>query len=114
LGVKISERGFVEVNEKMQTNIPNIYAIGDVTGKLMLAHVGSAMGIIAAENIAGAETVTLDYEMMPRATYCQPQIASFGLTEAQAKGTRTYHQDRTFSVPSQRQGIGIGRLRGLG
>ena len=85
VGVKISERGFVEVNEKMQTNVPGIWAIGDVTGKLMLAHIGSAMGIICAENIAGAETTTLDYEMMPRATYCHPQIASFGLTEAQAK-----------------------------
>src|SRR5512143_2573609 len=69
VGVKLNERGFVEINEKMQTSVPNIYAIGDVTGKLMLAHVGSAMGIVAAENIAGAETVTLDYEMMPRATY---------------------------------------------
>jgi dihydrolipoamide dehydrogenase len=85
IGVKISERGFVEIDEKMQTNVPGIWAIGDVTGKLMLAHVGSAMGIICAENIAGAETVTLDYIMMPRATYSSPQIASFGMTEAQAK-----------------------------
>src|SRR4030095_3802607 len=84
-GVKINERGLVEINEKMQTSVPNIYAIGDVTGKLMLAHVGSAMGVVAAETTAGAETITLDYEMMPRATYCQPQVASFGLTEAQAK-----------------------------
>src|SRR5258708_16489740 len=84
-GVKINERGFVEINEKMQTAVPSIWAIGDVTGKLMLAHVGSAMGIVCAENIAGAETVTLDYVMMPRGTFCQPQIASFGLTEAQAK-----------------------------
>jgi dihydrolipoamide dehydrogenase len=85
VGVKISERGFVEVNEKMQTNVPGIWAIGDVTGKLMLAHVGSAMGIVAAEHIGGHETVTLDYEMMPRATYSYPQVASFGITEAQAK-----------------------------
>jgi dihydrolipoamide dehydrogenase len=84
LGVEISERGFIQVDERMATNVPGIWAIGDVTGKLMLAHVGSAMGIVCAENIAGAETVTLDYEMMPRATYCQPQVASFGLTEAQA------------------------------
>jgi len=85
VGVKLSERGFVEIDEKMATNIPGIWAIGDVTGKLMLAHVGSAMGIVCAENIAGAETVALDYEMMPRATYCSPQVASFGLTEAQAR-----------------------------
>ena len=85
VGVKLSERGFIEIDEKMATIVPGIWAIGDVTGKLMLAHVGSAMGIVCAENIAGAETVTLDYEMMPRATYCSPQVASFGMTEAQAK-----------------------------
>ena len=85
MGVRVSERGFVEINEKMATNIPGIWAVGDLTGKLMLAHVGSAQGIVCAENIAGAESVVLDYEMMPRATYCQPQVASFGITEAQAK-----------------------------
>jgi dihydrolipoamide dehydrogenase len=106
VGVKISERGFVEINEKMQTSVPNIYAIGDVTGKLMLAHVGSAMGIVAAENIAGAETVTLDYEMMPRATYCQPQIASFGLTEAQAK--ERGHTVKIGKFPFQANGKALG------
>lgn len=85
VGVKISERGFIEIDEKMQTNVPGIWAIGDVTGKLMLAHVGSVMGIVCAENIAGEATVALDYIMMPRATYSTPQIASFGYTEAQAK-----------------------------
>jgi dihydrolipoamide dehydrogenase len=84
-GVKLTERGAIEINKKMQTNVPNIYAIGDATAKLMLAHVAENMGIVAAENIAGAETVELDYDMMPRATYCQPQIASFGWTEKQAK-----------------------------
>lgn len=105
-GVKINERGFVEINEKMQTSVPNIYAIGDVTGKLMLAHVGSAMGIVAAENIAGAETVTLDYEMMPRATYCQPQIASFGLTEAQAR--ERGHNIKIGRFPFQANGKALG------
>jgi dihydrolipoamide dehydrogenase len=85
VGVKISVRGFIEIDEKMATNIAGIWAIGDVTGKLMLAHVGTAQGIVCAENIAEVETVTLDYEMMPRATYCQPQVASFGMTEAQAR-----------------------------
>ena len=85
LGVKISERGAVEIDDRMATNVPGIWAIGDVTAKLMLAHVGSAQGIVCAENIAGAETVILDYNHMPRAVYCQPQVASFGLTEAQAK-----------------------------
>jgi dihydrolipoamide dehydrogenase len=85
VGVKISERGFIEIDDRMATNVPGIWAIGDVTGKLMLAHVGSAQGVVAAEHIAGHETVVLDYEMMPRATYCQPQVASFGMTEKQAK-----------------------------
>ncbi len=105
-GVKISERGFVEINEKMQTNVPNVWAVGDVTGKLMLAHVGSAMGIVAAENIAGAETATLDYEMLPRATYCQPQVASFGLTEAQAK--ERGHSIKIGRFPFQANGKALG------
>jgi dihydrolipoamide dehydrogenase len=84
-GVKISERGAIEIDENMATNIPGIWAIGDVTGKLMLAHVGTAQGIVCAEHIGGVETVKLNYEMMPRATYCQPQVASFGMTEAQAR-----------------------------
>lgn len=84
-GVKVTDRGAIEINEKMQTNVPHIYAIGDVTAKLMLAHVAESMGIIAAENIKGEHTIKLEYDMMPRATYCQPQIASFGYTEAQAK-----------------------------
>ena len=85
LGVELNEYRGIAVNDKMQTNFPNIYAVGDVTAKLMLAHVAETMGVVAAENIAGAPTVTLDFDMMPRATYCQPQVASFGYTEAQAK-----------------------------
>jgi len=85
IGIQLTKQGGIEINQKMQTNLPHIYAIGDVTGKSMLAHVAEAMGVVAAENIAGVSIVELDYEMMPRATYCQPQVASFGLTEAQAR-----------------------------
>lgn len=84
LGVKI-EKGFIQVNDKMATNVEGIYAIGDVTGPPLLAHVASAQGIHAVEGIAGREIEPLSYEDMPRATYCHPQVASFGLTEAQAK-----------------------------
>lgn len=84
IGVKI-EKGFIQVNDKMATNVEGIYAIGDVTGPPLLAHVASAQGVNAVENIAGRETEPLSYEDMPRATYCHPQVASFGLTEAQAK-----------------------------
>src|SRR5574341_1979106 len=112
VGVKINERGFVEINEKMQTSVPNIYAIGDVTGKLMLAHVGSAMGIVAAENIAGAETITLDYEMMPRATYSHPQVASFGLTEAQAKERGYDIKVGRFPFQANGKALGLGDYAG--
>ena len=84
-GVKLTDRGAIEIDGRMRTSVPHIYAIGDVTAKLMLAHVAEAMGIVAAETIAGQETMELDFVMMPRATYCQPQIASFGWTEKQAR-----------------------------
>ena len=112
VGVKLSERGFVEIDEKMATSVPGIWAIGDVTGKLMLAHVGSAMGIICAENIAGHPTVTLDYEMMPRATYCQPQIASFGLTEAQAQERGYTVKIGRFPFQANGKALGLGDYAG--
>jgi dihydrolipoamide dehydrogenase len=83
LGVRVDQDGIV-VDGFMHTNVPSIYAIGDVTGKLALAHVASAQGIVAAEVIAGEEAEPLDYEAMPRCTYCYPQVASFGLSEVQA------------------------------
>ncbi len=105
-GVKISERGAIEIDERMATNVPGIWAIGDVTAKLMLAHVGSAQGIICAENIAGVETYTLNYDMMPRATYCQPQVASFGYTEAQAR--ERGHEVVVGRFPFQANGKALG------
>lgn len=111
-GVKIDERGFVEIDEKMATNVPGIWAIGDLTGKLMLAHVGSAMGMVCAENIANHETVTLDYEMMPRATYCSPQVASFGITEAQAKERGLNIKIGRFPFLANGKALGLGDYAG--
>jgi len=84
-GVALTARGAVDVDGRGRTNVPGIYAIGDVTAKLMLAHAAESMGVIAAETIAGAETMELDFVMIPRATFCQPQVASFGWTEEQAR-----------------------------
>lgn len=85
-GVKLTERGAIDIDDHMRTNVEGIYAIGDVTAKLQLAHVAEAQAVVAAETIGNAETQTLgDYRMMPRATFCSPQVASFGLTEQQAK-----------------------------
>ena len=97
----------------MATNVPGLWAIGDVTGKLMLAHVGSAMGIVCAENIAGVETVTLDYVMMPRATYCQPQVASFGLTEAQAMERGYQVKIGRFPFQANGKALGLGEYAGF-
>jgi dihydrolipoamide dehydrogenase len=83
LGVRMAQ-GNIVVDDQMRPNVPGLYAIGDVTGKLALAHVASAQGIVAAETIAGERVNALDYDAMPRCTYCQPQVASFGLSEAQA------------------------------
>jgi dihydrolipoamide dehydrogenase len=113
VGVELNERKFVKVNEKMQTSVPNIYAIGDVTGQLLLAHVASAMGIVAAETIAGVETVTLDYRMMPRATYCQPQVASFGYTEAQAKEAGFELKIGRFPFQPNGKALGLGEASGF-
>ena len=112
-GVTISSHGFIEIDERMSTNVPGIWAIGDVSGKLLLAHVASAQGIVCAESIAGAETVTLDYTMMPRATFCQPQIASFGLTEAQAKEKGYAIKVGRFNFQANGKALGMGEGSGF-
>jgi dihydrolipoamide dehydrogenase len=112
-GVELTERGAIAIDGFMRTNVPSIYAIGDVTGKLLLAHVAEAMGIIAAETIAGAETMELDYVMMPRATYCQPQVASFGWTEKQAREQGRDIKVVTFPFMANGKAHGLGDTTGF-
>jgi dihydrolipoamide dehydrogenase len=85
VGVKVDGRGFIAVDDHMRTSAPGVYAIGDVTGKLALAHVAEAQGQVAAEAIAGQAPFPLDYNAMPRATYSDPQVASLGLLEEEAQ-----------------------------
>lgn len=113
LGVSLDKRGFIEIDDRMATNVAGIWAIGDVTGKLLLAHVASAQGIICAENIAGVETIKLDYRMMPRATYCHPQVASFGLTEAQAKVEGYELKIGRFPFQANGKSLGLGESAGF-
>jgi dihydrolipoamide dehydrogenase len=80
-----TNHGWIKVDDTMRTNLPNIYAIGDVTGLMPLAHVASAQGILAVEAIAGLDTEPLVYANLPRCTYASPEVASVGLTEAKAK-----------------------------
>lgn len=78
------DRGFIKVDDELRTNVEGVYAIGDVTGKMPLAHVAQAQGAYVVERLAGRETYPLDYMAMPRATYSSPQVASMGLTEREA------------------------------
>ena len=88
LGLEIAgvelEKGFIKVDGDMRTNVDGVFAIGDVTGKMPLAHVAQAQAVLVAERIAGQETQPIDYLSVPRATYANPQVASMGLTEAEA------------------------------
>jgi len=113
VGVKLTDRGNIEIDERMATSVDGIWAIGDVTGKLLLAHVASAMGIVAAENIAGVETVTLDYDMMPRATYSHPQTASFGYSEAKAKELGYDVSVGEFPFQANGKALGLGDSQGF-
>lgn len=96
-GVATDSRGFVEVDDQLRTNVEHVYAIGDLTGKALLAHVASHQGITAAEVIAGSEHARMDYSAVPAATFTHPEIASVGLTEARA--TELGHEITTTRFP---------------
>ncbi|RBA35947.1 dihydrolipoyl dehydrogenase [Dietzia maris] len=113
-GVELTDRGAIDIDDNMRTNVDGIYALGDVTAKLQLAHVAEAQGVVAAETMAGAETQTLgDYRMMPRATFCQPQVASFGLTEAQAKDEGYDVKVGKFPFSANGKAHGLGHATGF-
>ncbi|GGX58906.1 dihydrolipoyl dehydrogenase [Streptomyces minutiscleroticus] len=111
-GVELTERGAIAVDARGRTSVEGVYAIGDVTGKLMLAHTAEAMGVVAAETIAGAETQEIDFAMIPRATFCQPQIASFGYSEAQAR--ELGYDVKVAQFPFSANGKARGMAEGVG
>jgi dihydrolipoamide dehydrogenase len=113
IGVAVSERGAIEIDDFGRTNVPHVYAIGDCTGKMMLAHVAEAMGIVAAETINGAETMPVDYDFVPRATYCMPQIGSFGYSEQQAKDKGYDVKTATFPFTANGKAMGLGEAVGF-
>ena len=108
-----TESGYIIVDDEMRTNAPGVFAIGDVTGKLPLAHVASAQGVIAAEVIAGMSPMPLDYSLMPRATYCRPQIASFGLTEQQAADAGYSFKVGRFPMSASGKALAMGEPNGM-
>jgi len=111
-GVRLTDRGAIDIDDFCRTNVSGIYAIGDVTAKMMLAHTAEAQGVVAAETIAGAETMPVNYKMIPRATYCQPQIGSFGLSEQQAKDAG--YQVKVAKFPFAANGKAWGLGEGIG
>ena len=108
-----TDRGFIPVGENMETNVSGIYAIGDVTGRMLLAHVASAQAIVAVEYIAGMNPEQLDYSLMPRAIYCKPQVASFGLSEAQARDQGINIKVGKFPFSASGKAIALGETDGM-
>ena len=112
IGVE-TDQGFVGIDEHMQTNVPGVYAIGDVTGKLALAHVASAQGIVAAEAIAGRDTETLNYAKMPRCVYSHPEVASVGLSESEARKSGYEVQVGQFPFRANGKALGLNDYEGF-
>ena len=108
-----TERGFIIVDNQMKTSVPTISAIGDVTGKMLLAHVASAQGVFVAERLGGMESPEIDYQIMPRAVYCKPQIASWGLTEKQAKDSGINIKIGRFPFSANGKALGLAEPEGF-
>jgi len=111
-GVKL-DRGYIQIDDQMRTSVPNIYAIGDVTGKTGWAHTASAQGVVAAEVMGGHATVTLDYAFMPSAVYSHPQVASFGLSEQAAKDQGYEVKIGRFPFIANGKALGLGDYQGF-
>ena len=112
-GVKLDAKGNIEVDERMATSQAGIWAIGDVTGKLLLAHVASTQGILCADAMAGKETQPINYQMVPSATFSQPQVASFGMTEAQATEAGYEIKIGRFPFSASGKALGLGETAGF-
>jgi dihydrolipoamide dehydrogenase len=109
----LTDTGVIAVDDRGRTSVPHLFAVGDVTAKLMLAHAAEAMAMVAVETIAGAQTQKVDFSMIPRATYCQPQIASFGYTEAQARAAGFDITVSRFPFTANGKAPGLGRASGF-
>ena len=112
-GVKLSERGFVEINERFETSVPGVYAIGDVAGGPMLAHKGSREGHVLAELIAGEHPHPVNYKNIPSCTYCHPEVASIGLTEQQAKEQKLDYKVGKFPFSANGRARTAGETEGF-
>jgi dihydrolipoamide dehydrogenase len=112
-GVQLTDRGFVKINERMETSVKGIYAIGDVAGPPMLAHKGEREGLILAEVVAGHHAQVLDYSNIPGATYCHPEVASVGLTEQRCKDHKIEYKVGKFPFSANGRARTSGETEGF-
>ena len=112
-GVQLTDRGFVKINERMETSAKGIYAIGDVAGPPMLAHKGSREGHVLAELIAGRKPHLVNYGNIPNATYCHPEVASIGLTEQQCKDKKLDYKVGKFPFSASGRARTAGETEGF-
>jgi dihydrolipoamide dehydrogenase len=112
-GVAMTDRGFIKINERMETSAKGIYAIGDVAGPPMLAHKGEREGMIVAEVIAGHKFHALNYGNVPNATYCHPEVASIGFTEAQVKEKKIEYKVGKFPFSANGRARTSGETEGF-
>jgi len=112
-GVQLTDRGFVKINERMETTAKGIYAIGDVAGPPMLAHKGSREGHVLAELLAGRKPHLVNYGNIPNATYCHPEVASIGLTEQQCKDKKLDYKVGKFPFSASGRARTAGETEGF-
>ena len=112
-GVQLTERGFIKINERFETSVPGVYAIGDVAGNQMLAHKGSREGHVLAEQLAGQHTHPVNYKNIPSCTYCHPEVASVGLTEAQCKEQKLEYKVGKFPFSANGRARTAGETEGF-
>jgi dihydrolipoamide dehydrogenase len=113
-GVQLTDRGFIKINERMETSVKGIYAIGDVAGPPMLAHKGMREGVVFAEFLAGEKNVhPVNYGNIPNATYCHPEVASIGMTEAQVKEKKIDYKIGKFPFSANGRARTAGETEGF-
>jgi dihydrolipoamide dehydrogenase len=112
-GVQLDAKGFIKVNEKMQTNVPGIYAIGDVAGQPMLAHKASKEAHVVAEVIAGSKSAKYDVKAMPAVIFCEPELATVGLSENEAKAKGITPMVGSFPFAALGKALATGETEGF-
>ncbi|HEX4632773.1 MAG TPA: dihydrolipoyl dehydrogenase [Gemmatimonadales bacterium] len=112
-GIKLTDRGFIQVDANLQTTAPGYYAIGDVAGPPMLAHKGSREGVVVAEKLAGHQAHAIKYDNVPSVTYCHPEVASIGLSEDKAKEQKLDYVVGKFPFSANGRARGTGETEGF-